>query len=564
MKSWLKWLDTTLTGLALLTLGLMLRHATAAFAITGSRILVGAEYLLLLIFLIYLGLQLTRLPQHPNELQRRLFDLAIFIPLALSKGEPQVSASLIIFRQLLVVLHRFLKLERIQQSLERMQHYPARTMAGSFLLLIGIGTLLLSLPFATESGEGTPLIDALFTATSATCVTGLIVVDTPHYFSTFGELVILLLIQAGGLGIMALSASASLLLGKRMALGQRMIMQNLFEESDYEHLKKIILYIIRFTFATEFIGAVILFSRFQGEMHNTLEAAYYSLFHSISAFCNAGFALWSNSLEGFVYDPIVTLTMSALIILGGIGFTVVGPLLALPHLLWQYRFRAMGHLSLHSRLVIVTTAALLVIGTVFFLLLEHNHAFAHLSPSEALLASFFHSVTARTAGFNTINMGTFHIASIFFFTILMFVGASPGSCGGGIKTTTLSTLVLTARSMIKRRKDVELFHRRIPDPLIIKAISIVILSLAVIPVGVLALLVTEQEPLRDVLFEVISAFGTVGLSMGLTPKLTLIGKLFISIIMLIGRLGPLTVAITAGEGDRASKVRYPKGDILVG
>lgn len=559
-----KWLDRLLSGFAFLTLALMLRNASKPFGEDGLTILSGLEYFLILLFLIYLGFQLVRLSKNPDDIQRRLFDLAIFLPLVLTKGEPQISATLIIFRQIVVLLYRLVRQEKVQKSLFAMQRYPARMMAGSFLILIALGTLLLALPFSTESGQGMQLIDALFTATSATCVTGLIVVDTPTYFSTFGEIVILILIQAGGLGIMALSASAAVLLGKRMAVGQKIMVQSIFEESDYETLKKAIFYIIRFTFVTELIGALVLMFRFRGEFNNILQAAYFSIFHSVSAFCNAGFALWSNSLEGFVHDPIVNLTISILIILGGIGFTVVGPLLALPHLGWEKRQNPLKHISLHSRLVLLMTVVLLLAGTLFFLFIEYNRAFVELDLTGKIIASFFHSVTARTAGFNTVDLRTFHVASLFFFTLLMFVGASPGSTGGGIKTTTLATLALTARSMIRKRSDVELFGRRISDQLITKAIAIFTLSLVVIPLGTLLLLVSEEAPFQEILFEVISAFGTVGLTLGLTPKLTLLGKLFISILMFVGRLGPLSIALGAGEGTKAASFRYPKGEILVG
>ena len=231
---------------------------------------------------------------------------------------------------------------------------------------------------------------------------------------------------------------------------------------------------------------------------------------------------------------------------------------------FKYRTKAFRKLSIHTQMVLIMTGVLVLTGFLFFFFTESNHAFADLDLSGKLWASYFHSVTARTAGFNTVNISHFQTSSLFFFTILMFIGASPGSTGGGIKTTTMATLILTVRSMIVKRSDVEFHGRRISEALIIKAISIFILALVVIPIGILILLLTEQASFMEVLFEVISAFGAVGLTLGLTPKLTLVGKLSITLLMFIGRLGPLTVALVAGEGTKEAAYRYPKGDVLVG
>lgn len=564
MSRWIKWLDPTLSGLAFLVLLLFLAKAGKPVSALELVFFQGLVYGLLAIFLIYFVLQLTELPKHPEQIERRLFDLAILVPLAITRGDPEMSASLIIFRQALVNIYRMVRQQKVKEFLDTLQRYPARLLAGSFLLLIVTGTILLSLPVASEPGKDLSLIDAIFTATSATCVTGLIVVDTPSQFSLFGELVILLLVQAGGLGIMALSASAAALLGKRLAVGQKVFMQSLFEQSDYEDLKRVIFYIIRFTFISELIGAVILTIRFSDSFDNVLEAAYYGLFHSISAFCNAGFALWSNSLVPFAEDPVVNLTISVLIILGGIGFTVVGPLLTFPRIWLRNRVNPFKQMSIHAQLVLTMTALLLIGGSFVLFFLESGHAFAEMDLSGKLWASFFHATTARTAGFNTVDVASFQTASLFFFTLLMFIGASPGSCGGGIKTTTLATLALTTLSMIRRREDIEFHGRRLPPTVVTKAISIFILSLVVIPLSVFALLATEGATFKETLFEVVSAYGTVGLSLGLTPKLTLFGKLSITLLMFVGRLGPLTVALIAGEGIKAASFRYPKGEVLVG
>ena len=564
MSKWIKWLDPILSGLAFLILLLFLVWAGKPVHPTGLLIFNGLVYALVALFLVYIVLQLIQLPKNPSQIERRLFDLAILVPLAITRGDPQLSASLIIFRQGVFLIYRMVRQQRVQEYLDTLQRYPARLLAGSFIIMIVVGTILLALPFAMETGQDIRMIDALFTATSATCVTGLIVVDTASQFSLFGELTILLLIQLGGLGIMALSASAAALLGKRMAVGQKVFMQNMFEQSDYEELKKVIFHIIRFTLVSEVIGAVVLALRFRDNFDSLLEAAYYGIFHSISAFCNAGFALWDDSLIQFADDPIVNTTISVLIILGGIGFTVVGPLFSLVRIWLRYRNNPLKHISMHAQLVLVMTGFLLFGGTLAFFFLESGNAFAELDLSGKLWASFFHSVTARTAGFNTVDLTSFSTASLFFFTLLMFIGASPGSTGGGIKTTTLATLALTAKSMIRKRSDVEFQGRRLPAVVITKSISIFILSLIVIPLSVLTLLITEDATFMETLFEVISAYGTVGLSLGLTAKLTLFGKLSITLLMFIGRLGPLTVALMAGEGTKSASYRYPKGEVLIG
>jgi trk system potassium uptake protein TrkH len=564
MTRWIKWLDYIINGLAFLVLFLFLMKAGKPVSPLNLILFKGLVYALIAFFLIYFLLLLIQIPRKPESIQRRIFDLAIILPLAITRGEPEISVSLIIFRQILIFIYRIVQRKEVKEFLDTLQQYPARLLAGSFFILIVIGTILLALPQASSGDARLSLIDALFTATSATCVTGLIVVDTATQFSFLGEVVILLLIQSGGLGIMALSASAAVLLGKRLAVGQRVFMQSLFEASDYEDLKKVFFHIIRFTLISEVIGAFILTLRLYKYSDNILEAAYYGLFHSISAFCNAGFALWNDSLVQFADDPVFNMTISTLIILGGLGFVVIGPLMGLLSVGFKYRQNPFRLLSIHAQLVLGISAFLLFLGTLAFFFMEWDHAFSGLDLSGKLWASFFHSATARTAGFNTVDIASFQTASLFLLTLLMFIGASPGSTGGGIKTTTVATLALTARSMIRKRGDVEFRGRRLPEAIITKAISIFILSLVVIPLSVLTLLITEQAPFMETLFEVVSAYGTVGLSLGLTSKLTLFGKLSITLLMFIGRLGPLTVALIAGEGTKSGTYRYPKGEILIG
>jgi trk system potassium uptake protein TrkH len=435
-------------------------------------------------------------------------------------------------------------------------HYaerPAELLVTTFLLTIAVGTLLLSIPLAVRGEGSASFVDALFTSTSAVCVTGLIVKDTPVYFSKFGLAVILGLIQIGGLGIMTISSAVALAIRRGMAVRYRVVMQQVMDQTYYEELQQVLKRIVWGTFLIEGIGALLLAWAWYEPQLGLMSTLWHSVFHSVSAFCNAGFALFSNSLVGFQGSPFVLIVHMALIVLGGIGFTVIGPILS---------FRLPR--STHARLTVIVTLILLVAGLVFFFFVESNRGMIDQPMSARFWNALFQSVTARTAGFNTVDLTTWSNASIVVLLILMFVGASPGSTGGGIKTTTLGVLVLSVISMMRGRSDVEFHGRRLPQEIIIKSIAIMLLSLALVYTFTVALMLTESASFKDVMFEVTSAFGTVGLSLGLTPKLSVAGKVLITILMFLGRVGPLTAAMIVGERMVKAAYRYPVERVMVG
>lgn len=428
-----------------------------------------------------------------------------------------------------------------------------------FAVIILIGSFLLSLPIATQNGKGLDGLDAFFTATSATCVTGLVVVDTGSTFSLFGELVILSLIQIGGLGFMTFATLIALLIGRKISFRERLLIQESLNYTSPQGSVKLIKTILLFTLIAEGFGSLLLAIRFSFDMP-LQKAIYYGIFHAVSNFNNAGFDLMGEfrSLTGYVDDPTVTLTVCILIILGGIGFIVVHNV---------YENRTFRKISLHSKVVLATTAILLTVGTILIFILEYNNpkTLQPLSLGGKVLASFFHSVTPRTAGSNTLNIPDLTISTLFLTIIFMFIGASPGSTGGGIKTTTFATLMGAAWSQIKGKRDVEFFRYRIIPTMIYKSLTIILIALMLI-IGV-TMILSITEPTNDflmILFETVSAFGTVGLSMGLTPELTTVGKIIISIAMFIGRLGPLTVAIALAAQIENEHYRHPEGKFMIG
>lgn len=430
---------------------------------------------------------------------------------------------------------------------------PAQLLATSFIITIAIGALLLSLPLATSGEGGASIIDAIFTATSSVCVTGLIVQDTPAYFSNFGLVVILVLIQLGGLGIMTISGAVALAVRRGMAVKQRAVMQQMMDQSYYEELRHVLKRILEGTFLIEVLGTIALTIAWYDPARGVLGTLWVSVFHSISAFCNAGFALFSDSLMGSQGTPVVLLVHMALIVLGGLGFTIIGPILGfkLPR-------------GIHARLAVIVSVVLVISGFVFFLFVESTRGMLEQPLSMKMWNALFQSISARTAGFNSVDLATWSDASIVVTIILMFIGASPGSTGGGVKTTTLGVLVLATISMVRGRREVEFHGRRIPQEIIIKATTILLLSLALVYTFTIALMLTESLPFKSLMFEVVSAFGTVGLSLGITAELSSIGKVLITMLMYFGRIGPLTAAMIVGERMIRARFRYPEERVMVG
>ncbi|MDK2821355.1 MAG: trk/ktr system potassium uptake protein [Clostridia bacterium] len=434
---------------------------------------------------------------------------------------------------------------------------PPQILTIGFIIIIAIGTLLLSLPVASSTGKPVALIDALFTAASATAVTGLATVDTQTTYSLFGELVILCMIQIGGLGFMTLSTMVALIIGKRITIKERLVIQEAMNQLSLEGMVRLVRSVILFTLLAEGIGAVLLSIRFSSQMPLG-QAIYFGIFHAVSAFCNAGFDLFSKSLVDYRGDLLVNLTVIFLVVVGGLGFSVVTDI---------YNKRSWKRLSLHSKVVIRVTIFLLVMATVIILALEYTNpkSIADLPFGEKILASFFQAVMPRTAGFNTLNLADFRSATLMSIIVFMFIGASPGSTGGGIKTTTFAAIALAIWSVIRGNNDVELFKRRLPIRTVLKALAIASISLLWVVLVTVILLITEQASLQTVLFEATSAFATVGLSTGLTSDLSVIGKLLIALTMLIGRVGPLTMAFAiAQKGGSKGLRRYPEERIIVG
>lgn len=434
---------------------------------------------------------------------------------------------------------------------------PAQILVAGFLGVILVGTFLLMLPAASTSGQGLGFVDALFTATSAVCVTGLVVVDTGTHFTLFGQLVIIALIQVGGLGFMTMATLIYVIIGRRIGLRERLVMQEALNQLTVAGVVRLTLYVIKTTMVVEFIGGTILAIRWYFDYG--LKGIYFGYWHAVSAFCNAGFDLFGGfrSLTAYVNDWLVNLVIASLIITGGIGFTVLADI---------HQNRQFARLSLHSKLVLATTAFLLVCGTAVILLLEYdNPATMGILPwSSKLLASFFQSVTPRTAGYNTIDIGSLRPATLFFLTILMFIGASPGSTGGGIKTTTAGVLFVAARSILRGREETEVFTRRLDQRIVYKAFAVTFFAAVLVVIVTMVLSITEPQPFLNILFEVTSAFGTVGLSTGITPTLTVYGRLWLILTMFAGRVGPITLAVALVKVQSKSMMRYPEGKVLIG
>lgn len=444
----------------------------------------------------------------------------------------------------------------LKEKFKTLQLDPPKVLALGFASLIFIGALLLNLPIATKTGESIGFINALFTSASAVCVTGLVVVNTGEFWSLFGQIVIIVLIQMGGLGFMTMATIGALIIGKKITLKERLVIKEQLNQETMSGLVKLTKYVILSTFAIELVGAIFLSTRFI-PIYGTAKGIWFSIFHAISAFCNAGFDLTGNSIAPFVGDFTINMTISALIILGGLGFSVYIDIT---------RNRSFKKLSLHSKLVLSITGALLLVGMIVFFLIEYNNPLTlkSLSMGEKLIASFFQSVVPRTAGFYSVNLSGLYDTTVFLTIILMFIGASPGSTGGGVKTTTFGVLILTTIGVIKGEKDIVAFKKRIGYDVINRSLAIATVGMILTIVVSFILTVTEPANFLDVLFETTSAFATVGSSRGLTPNLTNFGKITITLTMYAGRVGPLTMAYVFSRKSRHGNFRYSEGNIMVG
>ena len=426
-----------------------------------------------------------------------------------------------------------------------------------FAGLILSGVALLMTPYASKSGDSLRFVDALFTATSAVCVTGLVVVDTGTYFSVFGQSVILLLIQIGGLGVMTVATLVAVLSGKKINLKERLLIQEATNQLDLAGVVRLTLYIIRATLLVELVGGTILALRWFQDFG--LKGIYFGYWHAVSAFCNAGFDLFGEyrSITGYVGDLTVNGVIASLIVVGGIGFPVVADL---------WNCRQTRRFSLHTKVVLTTTVLLIVLGAGFIFVAEYGNAktLSDLPPADKVMASLFQSVTARTAGYNTVDIGLLREGTLLAIIFLMFVGASPSSMGGGVKTSTAAILFISLVGSVTGKRDPLAFGRQIPQQTVYKAFTIVTISVMLISLVTLTLSFTETAPIFSLLFEVTSAFGTVGLSTGITPKLSDAGKVLITLTMFAGRVGTLTLLMALALRPRKERLKYPEGKIVIG
>ncbi len=448
-----------------------------------------------------------------------------------------------------------------------LKSHPATLVLASFLMVILAGTLVLKLPVSAKAGH-IPWVDALFTAASAVCVTGLVVVDTGTYFTIFGQCAILLLIQIGGLGLMTVSVALFQWMGKSVSFRQRMAMQDLFAHTPREDIFSLVRSIVVFTLGAELMGAVLLTFHWSREFAFPY-AVYTAVFHSVSAFCNAGFALFPDSMVQYSGDFLLNITICGLIIIGGIGFPV---LYDCQSWLRRKRNRERGRLSVQTKTVLMTTLILIVFGALLFALLERQNLKALPSLPQRILVPVFQSVTCRTAGFNTVDIASLQEATLSMMIFLMFFGASPGSCGGGVKTSTLALLTVFTFSRVRRMRRVNIFRKSIPAETVIRSMSLILVSIGIISLILFMLLIggsadspeAQRPSFLSYLFETVSAFGTVGLSTGITAGLGNWGKSWIILMMIIGRVGVLTFSYIIVGTSMSNGVEYSEENLMIG
>ncbi len=577
----------------------------------------------MLYFVGFMAVRLIGIGFSPIRIRSMLIDLMIVAALIVTKFKGYQFFSLyLIGRQTYMIVKGLAYVSYNEKIFRKLSANPPVFFLLSFFVVIILGSFLLSLPWAVSSNHhsDTPYLDALFTATSATCVTGLIVQDTGSYFTSFGQIIILILIQIGGLGIMTISTAFAILLGEKLTQRSENVMKDVMGESNRLDMLTLIKDIFLVTMLFEMGGAAVYYFMFRRHPLVTGSAGYYAVFHSISAFCNAGFSLFSDSLVQFKSSLGVNLITMFLIIVGGIGFSVLVDLRR--NVVQRYN---PGRLTLHTKLVLLMTVCLILIGFVAFFISEYNHTMRDFSFLERLLASMFQSVTTRTAGFNTIDNAQLSNSSVFITNLLMFIGASPGSTGGGVKTTTFAIIILSVLAIIKGGEGVSIFKRRISDEMLKRVLALIATSIGFISIMIFLLLFfettppksivvsetrktwetaipaemvpaeslsvaaisdsvivrepqrlaqyekvdtqyqwSEQKSFRKVVFEAFSAFGTVGLSMGITADLTIGGKIIIILLMYLGRVGPLTLIFALTQSKTKKTLAYTVEKISIG
>lgn len=435
---------------------------------------------------------------------------------------------------------------------------PAKVFVSGFLILILLGTILLMLPISSKSGEFTHPLTALFTATSASCVTGLVLVDTYTYWSGFGQSIILIMIQIGGLGFMTIATLFSLFIGRTITLRERLVMTTSLNIDSMAGVVKLTKKVLLGTVFFEGIGAIILSIRFAKDF-GVVEGIKKGIFHSVSAFCNAGFDLLGvngefSSLTSYATDPVVNITIMLLVILGGIGFFV-----------WNDLTCTRKKMELHTKIVLVTTAALLMLGFITFFIFEFNNpaTMGDMNIWEKMMASLFQSTTLRTAGFNTIDQGSLTPPSMAMSIFLMFIGGSPGSTAGGIKTVTIAVLILTCISVLRGKPNVVVSMRKINNRCIMNAVTMFVFGMVFVAFGTFVLAISNGT--IEAAFEAISAFATVGLTTGITASLDVFSKIVLIFLMFFGRVGLITLGLAVLiRRDIEPKLKYPESRIMIG
>ena len=571
-------LRANLSGVAfILSLAvLFLQQFYAFLAVTIVIHAVDAVILLLIIAETFLPMRQERYIQqyfqkHIALCLSTLLFCAVFIFFKIKIGLIPASPELILMFALIKNIFLFGKIIKNTADsaggTERVMLNPAGTLLISFFMVIITGAFLLMLPAATPGSSHLDFLTALFTAASAVCVTGLSIVNVATELTTVGKVILILLIQIGGLGIMVFSFFGMLAFRRKLSIAEKLTVSYMVSEDDMSGLFKALRVIVGSTFLVEAVSAGFLFLGFSRTMGVSAKTFGFAAFHAVSAFCNAGFALFSNNLESFTGDPIISLTISFTIILGGIGFAVMYdtvPTIKIEACNAFKKKKTTFFLPLNTQIVLAMTAGALFISFAAFYLLEHTHAMKDFSLREQYLGAFFQAVTLRTAGFSTVSFASLTNATLLMMIFVMFAGGASGSTAGGIKLNTVAVVFAFFRSFLKNDRTVVIKKMSIPDEQVKKAFLIFGFGLSIVSAAVFVLTITETLPFLPMAFETVSAFATVGLSTGITAQFSIAGKLILIFLMFIGRVGPLTILTAAGKKEHSDTVEYPYGAISIG
>lgn len=478
---------------------------------------------------------------------------------------PRLSAGIVIVRIFVGFLTNLFKTDKGTKVLEFLNKSPSKVLAIGFLSVISVGTLLLMMPASTKDAQGASFINALFTITSATCVSGLSVFENLQtYFTTFGQTVILFAMEIGGLGVMVLSTTFIILLNQHIPFKKQAELREILDISISEKLKKNIISIIATAVIIQCSGVIILFIFLSNKISSISERFWWALFHTVSSFCNVGLSLTPNSFNDFVYDTKIIYLFMILITLGGLGFFVISDLFI--NKIWHVKKIKItwNRLQLQTKIVVLATIGMDILGLLLFLYFEYNGALQNLSIMEKINTSLFYSVNLRSAGFSIVNINSIAAPTILFSLVFMFIGASPGSTAGGIKNTTAVVSLMALFSMLKNRDKVEIMNRTISPAVINRSLSILLSATIIIIIFLCFLLATQNIKFENLLFECISAFGNVGLSINTTMMLDNIGKILIICVMYIGRIGPLTLVLAIAQKKSSYSYSLPIGKVSIG